>query len=399
MGNGFTERATGIGLSQQDWSLHRKGPQDAARHNDKVKDAIRQNIPDIISGHDILSSDGKTIIKVPIRNLEEYKFRFGEPPKGGQVGQGQGGTKPGDVIGTSPTSGKGGMPGAGEQPGVDYYEAELTVDELSELVFADLGLPNIQPRKKEMIESESVVFNDIRRRGSRSNIDWKRTARQNIKRNAAKGDPHFGGLIEDDLLYKSWNTVTRPDSNAVLLLMMDASGSMGDTEKYLARSTSWWMLKFLRSRYEKVETVFISHTTEAKKVNEAEFFTKGESGGTKVSSAYALAHEVIDTDFPISQWNVYPFHFSDGDNWSTDNESAKTLVAELLEKGVNQFGYAEVGSRQYRDQGLMNALQSLAKKDSRVVPVTIPNKLGVHSALKMLFKGDVSGEARDGSRV
>src|SRR6476661_1709496 len=144
-----------VSLSQQDWSLHRKGPADQARHNGKVKEAIRDNLADIISEQSIITSDGKKIVKVPIRSLEEYKFRFGEPPQGGQVGQGEGGSQVGDVIGRTGKPGQGNGPGAGEQPGIDYYEAELTVDDLAGLVFADLSLPHLEPKRARALESET----------------------------------------------------------------------------------------------------------------------------------------------------------------------------------------------------------------------------------------------------
>ena len=136
-----------VSLSHQDWSLHRKGPVDQARHNEKVKEAIRENLADIISEQSIITSDGTKIVKVPIRSLEEYKFRFGEPPPEGQVGQGDGGSQVGDVRERAGRPGQGNGPGAGEQPGIDYYEAELTVDELAALLFEDLGLPNLEPKR------------------------------------------------------------------------------------------------------------------------------------------------------------------------------------------------------------------------------------------------------------
>src|SRR5215211_2598460 len=107
-------------VSKSDWSLHRKGLIDQHRHNEKIKDAIKQNLSDIVSREDIILSDGKTVIKVPIRSLEEYKFRFDHNKQEG-VGQGQGGSKVGDVIGQAgDQSGNG--PQAGSEPGVDYYE-------------------------------------------------------------------------------------------------------------------------------------------------------------------------------------------------------------------------------------------------------------------------------------
>src|SRR5438132_13729585 len=110
-------------VTKSDWSLHRKGLIDQQRHNEKIKDAIKQNLADIVSREDIILSDGKTIIKVPIRSLEEYKFRFDANKQEG-VGQGQGGSKVGDVIGQQwDQPGQGAT--AGSDPGVDYDEREV----------------------------------------------------------------------------------------------------------------------------------------------------------------------------------------------------------------------------------------------------------------------------------
>ena len=46
-------------VSEEDWSLHRKGYQDQMRHQEKVKEAIRENLPDLISEESIIMSDGK----------------------------------------------------------------------------------------------------------------------------------------------------------------------------------------------------------------------------------------------------------------------------------------------------------------------------------------------------
>src|SRR5437764_9102900 len=112
-----------MSVSQADWTLHRKGHIDQQRHNEKIKDAIKQNLGEIVSREDIILSDGKTVVKVPIRSLEEYKFRFDHNKKDG-VGQGQGGSKVGDVIGRSGDEDGQGQGQAGSEPGVDYYEAE-----------------------------------------------------------------------------------------------------------------------------------------------------------------------------------------------------------------------------------------------------------------------------------
>src|SRR5207244_406358 len=139
-----------VSVSQADWSLHRKGFIDQERHKDKIKEAIKDNLHEIVSREDIILSDGRKVIKVQIRSLEQYKFRF-DHNKGDRVGQGQGGTKVGDVIAREPEDGQGNGQGAGEEAGVDYYEADVNLDELAELIFADLGLPNLEEKKQQQL--------------------------------------------------------------------------------------------------------------------------------------------------------------------------------------------------------------------------------------------------------
>src|SRR4051812_46588327 len=139
-------------LTENDWSLHRKGPIDLARHNAKVKEAIKNDLPAIVGEQAIITADGDKVVKIPIRSLELPHFRFGRRDQE-QVGQGPGGSRPGDAVGQAP-----GEPGqsAGDQPGIDYYEAELTLDEIAALVFADLGLPFLRPKGKQLLKSEAV---------------------------------------------------------------------------------------------------------------------------------------------------------------------------------------------------------------------------------------------------
>lgn len=156
---------------------------------------------------------------------------------------------------------------------------------------------------------------------------------------------------------------------------------MGVFEKYVARSFFFWMLRFLRTKYEKVEIAFIAHHTEAKEVTEDAFFSKGESGGTICSSAYRKALEIIDARYPVNQYNIYPFHFSDGDNLTSDNERCVKLVKELMERS-NMFGYGEVN--QYnRHSTLMSAYRHI--KDPKFMYSIIREKGEVYKALKQFF--------------
>src|SRR5438067_2991657 len=371
-----------MSVSRADWTLHRKGHVDQQRHNEKIKEAIKQNLHEIVSREDIILSDGKTVVKVPIRSLEEYKFRFDANKKDG-VGQGQGGSKVGDVIGRAGDDDGTGQGQAGDQPGYDYYEAEVNLEDLAALIFEDLGLPNLEEKKNQQLEAESVRFTDIRRHGIMSNLDKRRTILENIKRNAMRGEARLARLRSEDLRFKTWDREIRHESNAVVIAMMDVSGSMGEFEKYIARSFYFWMVRFLRTKYNNVKIVFISHHTEAKEVTEEEFFHKGESGGTQVSSAYELALEIIQERFNPDDWNIYPFHFSDGDNLPWDNDRCVQLVNKLMEL-CNIFGYGEIREGHYRSPStLMSAYNKIT--DKKFTAVTISDKKEVYPALRKFF--------------
>ncbi|WP_307340518.1 DUF444 family protein [Caldalkalibacillus uzonensis] len=128
------------------------------------------------------------------------------------------------------------------------------------------------------------MFHDIRKKGILGNLDKRRTIMESLKRNARQGRTDVQ-ITEEDLRFKTWQEQMNPSSTAVVLAMMDTSGSMGTFEKYMARSFYFWMVRYLRRKYSQVKVVFIAHTTEAKEVTEDQFFTKVESGGTRCSAA------------------------------------------------------------------------------------------------------------------
>jgi sporulation protein YhbH len=371
-------------ISQENWSLHRKGYQDQQRHMDKVKEAIKDNLPDLISEESIIMSNGRQVIKIPIRSLDEYKIRYNYD-KTKHVGQGDGDSQVGDVIARDSGEGQSG-PGkgkqAGDQTGTDYYEAEVTIAELENILFKEMELPNLQQKEQAEIVTDKVEFNDIRKKGLMGNIDKKRTIITAIKRNAMKGKAEISPLHNDDLRFKTWDEVTKPESKAVVLAMMDTSGSMGAFEKYCARSFFFWMTRFLRSKYEKVEIEFIAHHTEAKVVTEEAFFSKGESGGTICSSAYQKALELIDGKYNPARFNIYPVHFSDGENMTSDNEKCIKLVNELMEVS-SMFGYGEVNAHS-RYSTLMNTYNKLNNPKFRYY--VLKENRDVYEALKSLFR-------------
>ncbi|TKD68648.1 sporulation protein YhbH [Pseudalkalibacillus hwajinpoensis] len=372
-------------VSQENWSLHRKGYQDQQRHAEKVQDAIQNNLPDLISEENIILSNGRDVIKIPIRSLDEYKIRYNYD-KSKHVGQGEGDSQVGDVVARDgsgekkPGAGKG--EGAGDQPGEDYYEAEVSLVELQDILFKELELPNLREKETADVVQKKVEFNDIRKTGLMGNIDKKRTILTAYKRNAISGKPSIAPIYQDDLRFKTWNEEIKRESKAVVLAMMDTSGSMGKWEKYMARSFFFWMSRFLRSKYETVEIEFIAHHTEAKVVTEDDFFSKGESGGTICSSAYRKALELIDEKYSPARYNIYPFHFSDGDNLTSDNTRCVKLVNQIM-KVSNMFGYGEVNAYN-RHSTLMSAYKNI--HDPKFRHYILKEKKDVYHAMKSFFR-------------
>lgn len=373
-------------ISKEDWTLHRKGHDDQQRHQDKVQEAIRNNLPDLITEESIVMSNGREVVKIPIRSLDEYKIRYNYD-KNKHVGQGDGDSQIGDIVARDSSSGQKGAgsgQGAGDQAGEDYFEAEVSLMEIEEALFKELELPNLKRKAQDQIVIENVEFNDIRKTGLMGNVDKKRTMMSAFKRNAITGNASFHPIYREDLKFKTWNEIVKPDSKAVILAMMDTSGSMGIWEKYMARSFFFWMTRFLRTKYETVDIEFIAHHTEAKVVSEEDFFSRGESGGTICSSVYRKALEIIGDQYDPSKYNIYPFHFSDGDNLTSDNARCVKLVEELLDIS-NMFCYGEVN--QYnRSSTLMSAYKNIKNEDFKYY--ILKQKSDVFHAMKSFFKKD-----------
>ncbi len=346
---------------------------DRLRHRQKVRESIRENIADIISEESIIGKDKDRVIKVPLRGIKEYRFVYGENAPG--TGQGDGDSQPGQVVGKSSKDGPGqGDEQAGDRPGVDYYETDVTLEELIEIMFEDLELPNMERRALREVEAaRTSKRKGYRKVGIRVRLDKRRTAKQRIMRKLASQhrDGAQAGELEaaqerrfpfheDDLKYRHIEAEMRRESNAVVMCIMDTSGSMDTMKKYLARSFFFLLYQFISTKYRNVEIVFIAHHTEAREVTEEEFFHKGESGGTFISSGYQKALEIIAARYHPSLWNIYAFHCSDGDNFDSDNPAALRCAKDLAEIS-NLFGYGEIkplGSRYY-ESSMLNVFRRL----------------------------------------
>lgn len=319
---------------------------DRLRHRQKVRQAIRENISDIIAEESIIGKDRSRIIKVPIRGIKEYRFVYGENNPGVSQGTGED-LQAGQVIGKGEKGAA--VQQAGDQPGVDYYETELTLEELVDIMFEDLELPLLEKKQLREIEIEDKLRRKgYRRTGVRVRLDKRRTALSRLKRKTASHHvelessdrPRFP-FHRDDLTYRHMDTKVRRESNAVVFCLMDTSGSMDTMKKYLARSFFFLLYRFLCTKYQNVEIVFIAHHTEAREVSEEEFFHKGESGGTFISSGYRKALEIMQQRYHPSLWNIYVFHCSDGDNFESDNPAALQSAQKITEI-ANLFGYGEI---------------------------------------------------------
>ena len=325
-----------------------RSARDRMRHRQKIKDSIRDNIGDIISEESIIGRDRDKVIKIPIRSIKEYRFIYGENTPG--VSQGDGQQKPGDVVQKGQPDPQGVGPGGGDQPGVDAMETEITLEELISVMFDDLELPELEKKAMRQILSDDARKRKGKRHaGIRPRLDKLSTARNRVRRKLAvsgtrtefdKEEDRFP-FHEDDMRFYHIVPSTREVSNAVIFCIMDTSGSMGTTKKYLARSFYFLLYQFVRQKYQNVEVVFIAHHTDAKEVTEQEFFHKVESGGTYISSGYQKALEIIEARYHPSLWNVYAFHCSDGDNFYSDNDKA-VESANALCKVCNLFGYGEI---------------------------------------------------------
>ena len=371
-------------VSRDDWSLHRKGYLDQMRHKEKVDEVIKQQLGDLIVDESIILTDGKKNTKVPMRSLEEFRFRY-DYNKKNHTGQGTRKMIPGEIIGREHAKGKGtDGSGAGEEPGEDIYEAEVTYEDLANILFEELKLPNLDNKKTPLIAHDRPEFNDIRKKGLMANVDKKRTLLESIKRQAfsQKLDKEVKlRITPEDLRFKTWETRPNFETNAVILAMMDTSGSMGQFEKYISRTFFFWMVRFLRLKYENVEIRFLAHHTEAKEVTEEEFFTRGESGGTRCSSVYKYALDLIEREYPPAHFNIYPVHFTDGDNIGTDNSRALSLMKRLVEAS-QVVGYGEI-LRTHYSSTLMTTLKRIA--DPKLRLVTIRDRNEVYIALKTVF--------------
>lgn len=372
--------------------------EDRRRHRELVEKNIKDNIGEIIADESIIGQGKNKKVKIPIKGLKEYYFKYGENQKG--IGIGTGEEEKGKRLSKSDYKKGRGKDGAGNEEGEDIYETEITIEDAINYLFEDLDLPYLHRKRFSEIETESSSKRwGVRHKGIPPRLSKRHSMMEKIKREKIAKQEDIKNqetkrfpFHENDLRFFRVKPKIRRDSNAVILCIMDTSGSMGQTKKYLARSFYFLLYQFVKLKYMNVEVVFIAHTTTAKEVTEDEFFHKGESGGTYISSGYQKALDIIKERYNPDLWNIYAFHCSDGDNWGEDNEKAIDCAQELCET-CNLFGYGEIKTSTYTST-IMNKYMEYISEDNFSI-VKISRKEDVWSAFvnmlkveKNIMKGD-----------
>ena len=301
------------------YELFSRGARDWLRHDEKVREAVRANLPEIIAGGDVIN-DGARTVRVPVRMLEHYHFRLRRPEE--QQGAGQGKAKPGDVFSDPSRNRAPGEKGAG---GRDEGEMQL---------------PNLKARAGPSDETD-WVREGWDRRGARSRLDRRRSFKELVKRRGAPGaTPTF---TDEDLRFRQLARRRQPAVHAVVFFMLDVSGSMSDRDRKLAKTFFFWVVQGLRREYRSLETLFVAHTTEAWEFNEPDFFQVSGTGGTVASTGLLKVREIIDARYNPGRCNIYLFYASDGDNSVSDAQDARAALGSIAADACFT-GYVEVSS-------------------------------------------------------
>ena len=324
--------------------------QDHQRFRQIVRGTIRKDLRRFLSRGELIGREGKRSVSIPVHDIDTPTFRYGDNSGGVGMGEGQEGQSVGQ-------QGKG---QGGEQEGRHILEVDVSLEELADILAEELSLPRIKPRGQHKITTIRDKFTGIRPVGPASLRSFKRTYREALKRQLAVGtyDPKNPVIIpiKNDLRFRTWNEVKKPQSNAVIVYMMDVSGSMGDEQKELVRLEAFWIDTWLRRNYEGIESRYIVHDVRAAEVDKKTFFSVKEDGGTRISSAFTCCEELLRQHYDPTDWNIYLFHFSDGDNSSdADNKVCVKLIDEKLLPMSNMFGYCQVASA-YGSGSFINVL-------------------------------------------
>tara|TARA_R110000803_G_scaffold36616_2_gene78647 strand:+ start:1274 stop:2446 length:1173 start_codon:yes stop_codon:yes gene_type:complete len=382
-------------------SIADRSAADRSRHKQKIEKALKEGIKDIVAEESIIGQDGKKKIRIPVKGIKEYQFIYGDNTKkvgsapGKDITRGQKIAE--DKDGEKSKSGN----KPGEKPGEEYYDVEITLEELAEYLFSDLDLPDLDKKKFKFLSSDQYKRKGFRSKGIKPRLSKKETLIKKLRRKkmskrsieTVDGEEERFPFHEDDLRYKHFKLKDSEISSAAIFFIMDISGSMSTEKKYIARSFFFLLYQFLCHKYNNVEVVFIAHTTTAKEVSEKDFFTIAPSGGTFISPAIDLTMDIIEKRYHPSNWNIYSFHCSDGDNWSEDEQKAFDASKKL--KALSQlYSFCEIDPnsessiwRKTDFSRMYELYKPLSDNKFKLLKMTSPKD--IWPAFKKLFGGKV----------
>ena len=358
---------------------------DLNRFRKIVRGKVKKELRRFISSGDLIGRQGKKTVTIPLPRIDIPHFQFGSGEQGG-VGQGDG--EVGDSVGQGdPQPGQG---EAGEGEGQHSLEVDVTLEELAQILGEELQLPNIENKGKKNIEDKQYKYTGVLRQGPESLKHFKRTYKEALKRSISVGtydaDNPIIIPIKEDKRFRSYKVTHQPVANAVIVYMMDVSGSMGDEQKEIVRLTSFWLDTWLTTQYEGLERRYIIHDATAREVDQNTFYKTKESGGTLISSAYRLALKLIEDHYPASDWNIYLFHFSDGDNWSgNDTAECMKLLETTLLPASNLFCYGQVESRYGSGQFLRDLQKHFGENSNKITLAQIKDRDAIVDAIKVFL--------------
>ncbi len=388
----------------------------------RYKEQIKESVADAVNRRSITNTESGEDVSIPTRDIKEPMFHQGKGGVRERVHPGNDQFIRGDKI-DRPKGGQGsGGSGEGEASadgeGSDDFVFQISKDEYLDILFEDLALPNLKKNQVNKITEWKTHRAGFQTSGVPSNISVVRSLQQSLARRTAMtaGKRRLMSELEEeleriqrseppqimeemrikqeieelrnkidsvpfidtfDLRFKNYEKRPIPSSQAVMFCLMDVSGSMDQATKDIAKRFYVLLYLFLTRTYENVEVVFIRHHTQAKEVNEHDFFYSQENGGTIVSSALKLMHEIIEARYPLGEWNIYGAQASDGDNWADDSPRCKELLSNKLLPYCQYYAYIEITRRSHQTlwheyEKLQASFDNFAMKNIRSVEDIFP---------------------------
>ncbi len=377
------------------YELFSRGARDWLRHNDKVREAVKHTLPDLLSGADLMTRPGNRTVAVPVKFLEHSRFRLADPPV--QQGAGQGRGEPGDILQPGREDGDQGAQSGGTKDGEIRFVVELKIDEIVDWLWEELKLPELKPKRAATLDEADYVREGWDKRGARSRLDRRRTLKEAVKRRAIQEAPVEApvALVNEDLRFRQLVRRPRPATSAAVIFALDVSGSMDEAQRRLAKQFFFFALQGVRRQYSKVETVFLAHAAQAWEFDESQFFQASSSGGTVSSSVAHLALDVMKTRYDPGRYNVYFFYASDGENAAEDRDDARGSLAQIARQ-VNYAGYVETGgiaTFRPRDTQLAEIFGELRGAGLPVGTSHLSSQEDVWAAIRQFFTAQAREEA------